>query len=95
MSFAQMYINEFDEIPFEAITYLTGECNYGGRVTDDWDRRTMNTILEIFCCRPVVSNPSYLFCDLDTKYGIPYGVVDHDEFIKHIQVPSLSRSPTP
>lgn len=94
VSFAQMYINEFDEIPFEAITYLTGECNYGGRVTDDWDRRTMNTILEIFCCRPVVINPSYLFCDLDTKYGIPYGVVEHDEFIKHIEVPSLSRSST-
>ncbi|XP_025190774.1 dynein heavy chain 7, axonemal [Melanaphis sacchari] len=88
----QMYINEFDEVPFDAITYLTGECNYGGRITDDWDRRTMNTILNKFCCSQVVENPYYLFCDVDQKYGIPFRSNYHD-FIKQIEEIPVDHSP--
>lgn len=80
-----MYINEYNEIPFEAIKYLTGECNYGGRVTDDWDRRTLNTILDIFCCPQIVENPYYLFCDMSTKYGLPFRI-DYHGFIEQIEV---------
>lgn len=51
----------FQDIQFDAILYLTGECNYGGRVTDDWDRRTLTTILRKFYCPDVVDIPNWPF----------------------------------
>ncbi|XP_069675994.1 dynein axonemal heavy chain 7 isoform X3 [Periplaneta americana] len=83
----QMFINEQGEpVPYEAVTYLTGECNYGGRVTDDWDRRTLNTILADFLNDDVVTDEAYLFCELGEEYGLP-AESDYEHFIEQIRLP--------
>jgi dynein heavy chain len=51
----KMLLNEYDEIPFKVIRVLCGEINYGGRVTDDKDRRLMASLLEIFIVAGVVA----------------------------------------
>ncbi|KAJ7552701.1 hypothetical protein O6H91_06G065600 [Diphasiastrum complanatum] len=51
-----MFINEsvVGYIPFEALNYVTGECNYGGRVTDDKDRLLLTTILRTVYCSDMI-----------------------------------------
>ncbi|XP_970084.2 dynein axonemal heavy chain 12 [Tribolium castaneum] len=79
----QMFINE-SENPYEALSYLIGECNYGGRVTDDWDRRLITTILEDFLNPRVATSNNYLFSDAADCYGLPIKI-DYQDFVTHIQ----------
>nr|XP_020824636.1 dynein heavy chain 12, axonemal isoform X2 [Phascolarctos cinereus] len=81
----QLFINEYEDVPFEAISYLTGECNYGGRVTDDWDRRLLLTILADFYNPEIIKNPHYMFSPSGNYYAPPRGTYDdYIEFIKKL-----------
>merc|ERR1711991_1067532 len=41
-------------VPWDSLTYVTGDINYGGRVTDDWDRRCLRKILRQYYCPKVI-----------------------------------------
>ncbi|TPX54258.1 hypothetical protein SeMB42_g00367 [Synchytrium endobioticum] len=44
----KIFLEEYDEVPFKVLKYTVAEINYGGRVTDDWDRRLILNILDDF-----------------------------------------------
>uniref|UniRef100_A0A8C3QD06 Dynein axonemal heavy chain 12 n=1 Tax=Geospiza parvula TaxID=87175 RepID=A0A8C3QD06_GEOPR len=81
----QLFINEYSHVPFEAVSYLTGECNYGGRVTDDWDRRLLLTMLDDFYNPDIIENPRYTFSPSGNYYAPPKGTYEeYIEFIKNL-----------
>jgi len=41
------YLAKYDKIPYADLAYIYGEIMYGGHITDNWDRRTNNTYLEV------------------------------------------------
>ena len=77
----RMFLNEYEQIPWDALRYMVAEANYGGRVTDAWDRRTINTILKDFYTEKVLTD-AYVINDCSEYKMPPEGVVeDYVEFI--------------
>ncbi|EAX96982.1 Dynein heavy chain family protein [Trichomonas vaginalis G3] len=60
VSYLRMFLDEQPTIPWDALRFLTGEIIYGGRVTDDWDRRCMMSILSKYYC-PDILGEGYFF----------------------------------
>uniref|UniRef100_A0A8B9MD76 Dynein axonemal heavy chain 1 n=1 Tax=Accipiter nisus TaxID=211598 RepID=A0A8B9MD76_9AVES len=58
----QMFLSEYTDIPYKVLKYTAGEINYGGRVTDDWDRRCIMSILEDFY-KPEVLIPEFAYSE--------------------------------
>ncbi|KAJ3321819.1 Dynein heavy chain 6, axonemal [Boothiomyces sp. JEL0866] len=65
-------LQEYKTIPWEALTYLTGEITFGGRVTDDWDRRALKSILARFYTTSILDD-NYQFSPSGIYYAPPDG----------------------
>lgn len=73
-----MYLNKAmesadeEELPWDTLRYLIGEAMYGGRVTDDCDRRVMSSyLLEYMGGFIFDSNQRFFFAKTDFEYVIP------------------------
>ncbi|XP_061086442.1 dynein axonemal heavy chain 3 [Conger conger] len=87
----QMFLDEYEQVPLEALTYLTGECNYGGRVTDDKDRRLLLSLLSIFYSRDLVVREGYRLSDGDVYYIPLHG--PYETYIDYIRNLPISADP--
>ena len=83
-------LEEYSEIPWEAMKYLVAEANYGGRVTDDWDRRVLRTYINHYFTDDAVRSPQYLMSS-SSIYYIP-DVVDLQGYRDYVMgLPSFDK----
>ena len=89
---------EEDNVQWEALNYLICHCNYGGKITDDWDRLLMGNAIEGFTCQELVSNDGYKFGTGDVlaagKYFAPadtnkQGYIDYIDGLPMLDSPQL------
>jgi len=84
------FLDMFKDIPFKVIHFLIYDINYGGRVTDNTDRRTSKIILDDFIC-PNILNDNYKFSESGKYHTIK--ATNRDGYINYIK--SLDLVPQP
>jgi dynein heavy chain len=88
----KLFVDEYNEIPYRMLNYCVGECNYGGRVTDDKDRRCIKTILSFFYTENEdIMDDNYRFSKSGLFYAPPDG--DHASIMKFIRSLPLLEGP--
>ena len=76
----KMFLDEYDETPYETLRYTCGECNYGGKVTDGHDRVTVEYILKLFYT-PEIVNDDYAFSASGTYRAPKHG--SYEDYLEY------------
>ncbi|XP_019373751.1 PREDICTED: dynein heavy chain 6, axonemal [Gavialis gangeticus] len=78
-----LYCQE-EKIPWDALTYITGEITYGGRVTDTWDQRCLHTILKRFFA-PETLEDDYKYSESGVYFApVADSLQDFKEYIENL-----------
>jgi len=85
-----LFLIDYDDIPFKMLAYLAGECNYGGRVTDDKDRGCLMNILSDFYT-PEILDDDYKFSPSGTYYAPKEG--NMQSYLDYIKSLPFSEEP--
>jgi dynein heavy chain len=92
-----MYLDKAEElgelIPWETLRYLIGEAMYGGRVTDDFDRRVLNCYLEEYMGDFLFSpDQPFFFSEVGYAYNVPR-TGDHALYSEKIKAMPMVQQP--
>ena len=90
MATLKMFLEEQDEIPWESLVYVTGQINYGGRITDDQDRRCLMTILANYYTPAIIAD-DYKFSESGTYYVPTEGPMQ--SYINYTQALPMEEAP--
>ncbi|XP_045539469.1 dynein axonemal heavy chain 1 [Papilio machaon] len=86
-----MFLTEYTEVPLRMLTYTAGHINYGGRVTDDWDRRCLLYLLADYYNIAVLSDRYYF--DESGAYKQQSPAASIDDYTKYIRTLPLNDDP--
>ncbi|XP_050561707.1 dynein axonemal heavy chain 2 [Spodoptera frugiperda] len=64
------YLEEYEEVPWDALRYLFAIINYGGHITDDWDKRVLIAYINQFFNEEALETPFYRLSSIPA-YHIP------------------------
>jgi len=79
----KMYLDESPSgVPWETVNYMLSEISYGGRVTDDKDRRLIASILKMYYNEGVL-NDDYKFSGSGIYYAPPTG--KRADYMKYVE----------
>ena len=65
------YLDGYEDVPWQALRYLIGQANYGGRITDELDRRVVEAYLSEFFCERVITEKECGLSPLAATYHVP------------------------
>ncbi|KAJ3375748.1 Dynein heavy chain 2, axonemal [Allomyces arbusculus] len=67
-SILSLLLDDYAETPWDALRYLIAEANYGGRITDDWDRRILKSYISSFFCADALTQAQFKLSSLPQYY---------------------------
>merc|ERR1711865_206114 len=89
----ELFLDEYEEVPYAVLRHMTSVVNYGGRVTDDKDMRTSEVILEAFF-NPNIMDDDYAFSKSGVYTSFKYNDDSpYESYVEYIN--SLPINPDP
>lgn len=91
----EMYLNQYDEVPYSVLNMLTANVNYGGRVTDDKDLRTIDVILLTYYQAGIMDD-GYKFSNSGLYVSPSYDTIDgspHASYMAYIEQLPINPDP--
>jgi dynein heavy chain len=82
-SLLSIYLDEYEHTPWDAIKYLIADLNYGGHVTDKWDRRLLGVYAKKLFCPEVLTIPNFRLSSLFTYFVPEDGPLQTYKVIAH------------
>lgn len=89
----ELYVNQYEDIPYKVLQQLASVVNYGGRITDDKDMRTSDILIADFFT-PKILEAGYFFSMSGVYYSItPDRDSPYSSYMEYIDSLPLNAEP--